>query len=272
MESKGKKVLRFIAMRLAIYPLIALVIFLLAGYSMMERMLLPAPKSDAKFGNITLYSQGATLDAYYLPPAENMPVILFSHGNGDVLKNLTSLLEEFAIRGYGILAYDYAGYGFSTGKAGEKQSYQDILAAYDYLVRIRAVAPEKIIVAGYSVGSGPSCYLTTQRQTAGLVLISAFASAIEVKLPFPLPFNRYNNADILSKSDVPVLIFHGENDDIVPVRNADKLYRCARGKKELHIVKNAAHNDIFNVMQEDFWQKLESFCRSQIPNTTTVKE
>ena len=126
---------------------------------------------------------------------------------------------------------------------------------------MRLIKPERIVAASFSVGCGPSCYLATQRKVAGLVLTAPFASAIEVMLPFPLPFNRYNNAKILSKTDVPLLIFHGADDEVIPLRNAHKLYNSAIGPKELLVIPQASHNNIFEVMGDKYWEKLAEFCK-----------
>ena len=95
-----------------------------------------------------------------------------------------------------------------------------------------------------------------------VLLISTFASTAQVLLPFSLPGETFNNTDRLSKSKVPLLIFHGQNDRIIPIRNSHKLYKhSAAGIKRFYIVEKAGHNDMFYRMGEDFFDLLAKFIR-----------
>jgi acetyl esterase/lipase len=125
----------------------------------LDRLLFPTPPPTPVSGNCQLNAGAAVLDALWLEGQKDHPVILYSHGNYETLQDMRSLCYEFRLQGYSVLAYDYAGYGASTGKASEKQAYLDIEAAYDYLLREKDVSPENIIAVGYSVGTGPSCHL-----------------------------------------------------------------------------------------------------------------
>ena len=257
-KSKVKKICSFIFTRILIYSLIAVVTLLTIGYISMERMLLPGVKAD-KAGNMVLRSGNAELDVFYHPAPAGRPTVIYSHGNGETLSSVKMLLNNFIQQKYGIIAYDYAGYGASAGRAGVKQACMDIEAVYRFLTRDEKISPDKIVLFGYSVGSGPSCHLLQKNTPAALVLAAPFASAIEVMLPFPLPGNRFCNAEIVGKSKVPLLLMHGTNDEIVPFRNSEKLYRKAGGSKHFLVVKAAGHNDLLMKMGGGFWLELEKF-------------
>lgn len=237
--------------------ILALFILLLLGYAFMERILFPAPKAEKKAGNITLQSGNARLDALWLPKENARNVILYSHGNGEHLAMIKPFLQEFVKHDYSVLAYDYAGYGASTGKAGEKQAYLDVETAYRYLTEKENIPPGKIIIAGYSVGSGASSYIATEYPVKALVLIAPFASAIQVVLPFSLPFDRFPNAERLKNKAVPVTVFHGTSDGIVPYRNGKTIFKKASGKKKLITIPGAGHASIFPAISETLWQELE---------------
>jgi len=80
-----------------------------------EALMLPAPRTEHRYGNVILQSGEAELDALWSPPPnDDGHVVLLSHGNGEILKNCFWWLEEFKKHGYGVLVYDYAGYGGST--------------------------------------------------------------------------------------------------------------------------------------------------------------
>ena len=189
-----------------------------------------------------------------------MPVVLFSHGNYQTLADIKPFCEDFQQHGYNIMAYDYAGYGSSTGTPSEKQACLDIEAVHDWLLQEKGVKAEDIVIMGYSVGGGPSCHLASQRPAKAIVLCAPFASAVRVVLPFSLPGDKFRNDRLLSKTDTPVLIFHGKQDRVIPFRNAERLYRIAKNtKKKLFAHEQADHNDLFAWLEDDFWKELADF-------------
>ena len=120
---------------------------------------------------------------------------------------------------------------------------------------------------GFSVGSGASCFIAEQHpEINSLVLIAPFASAIEVILPFPLPGNRFNNRKRLQNSAVPLLIFHGSADSVIPLRNSLTLYQTTGGRKKLIVVKNADHNNIHDFLGAGFYRILSDFTTIQQPD------
>lgn len=240
---------------------ITLGILLALAYLGMEKILFPAPgRYSERVGNVVIQSGNAELDAFFHAPADpGKPVILHSHGNGESLRYMFPAPRDYIRRGYGILVYDYAGYGASSGKAGEKQSCMDIAAAYDFLRNTKKIPPEKILPVGFSVGSGPSSFLAANYPVPGLVLCAPFASAIQVVFPFSLPGDRFPNADHLASKSVPLLLFHGKKDRIVPYRNGLKISRKAKGPVRFVPHDRADHNDLFDILGETFWQELETF-------------
>ena len=245
--------------RLLIYALLIPAVLLLLGYIFMERLLFPAVHTGTRTGNMTLRSGEFQLDAFYQAPPPGRPVILFSHGNGEILAYIKPFLQEMIRHNYGVMAYDYAGFGGSEGKPSEPQSCRDIEAAFRYLTETEKIDPRRIVIFGFSVGGGPSCHLASKHPENCLVLAATFASALQVVLPFSLPGDRFPNAKRLSRTPSPVLIFHGTADKVIPIRNGRKNYDSAIGRKKFISVPNADHNDLFDKLQETFWTELENF-------------
>ena len=235
--------------RLPVYLCIALVLLYTTGVLAMDKLLFPGAAEQSarppKNGNITLKSGNAEIDALYHYPAPGKPVLLYSHGNGETLDRIKPLLNQFIRMGYGVMAYDYAGYGNSTGYPTEKQSYMDIEAAFAYLQKKHKLSPRDIVIMGYSVGSGPSCYLAEKTAARALIIVSGFASAAQVLLPFSVPFDQFPNAERLKNCKIPLLIIHGKNDSIVPIRNGKKLFSSSPAAVKKMYIENAGHNDIF---------------------------
>lgn len=235
---------------------------LFIGLAMLNinQLIFPLPPATPPVGNCQLTAGDAVLDALYLEGKDGMPVILFSHGNYQTLADIKPFCEEFRKHGYSIMAYDYAGYGSSTGAPSELQASLDIEAVHDWLLREKGVKPEDIVIMGYSVGGGPSCHLASQRPAKAVVLCAPFASAVRVVLPFSLPGDKFHNDRKLSKTDTPVLIFHGKQDHVIPFRNAERLYKKAKStKKKLFAHDTADHNDLFDCLGDDFWTELADF-------------
>ena len=239
------------------FGLIALTVFLIMlGYIFMELLLFPAPYSGRKTGNKTLISNGEQLDVFYQKKSSTK-VILYSHGNNEYLAKIQPWLNKMVARGYSVLAYDYAGYGASSGKASVRQSIIDIETAYHFLTRKEHFSPQSIIVVGYSVGSGPATYLATKFKVKKLILIAPFASAAQVVLPWQMPFDKFKNAELLSQKKVPLTIFHGDKDMLIPYRNSKKIYKSARHPKKLIKINGADHKNIFQKFENQFWREID---------------
>ena len=120
-----------------------------------------------------------------------------------------------------VLAYDYEGYGKASGVPSEKSFYEDIDAAYAFLVDVLKQQPENIVIYGRSIGSGPSCYLAERLARANipvgaLILQSPLLSAFRVvfNFRFTLPGDIFPNIDRISNIRCPFLVVHGTRDEV----------------------------------------------------------
>lgn len=135
-------------------------------------------------------STGSRIPAFYIERPNAQVTILFSHGNAEDLGMIYDWFNDLArVLRVNIMAYDYTGYGKSNGVPNEDSCYADIEAAFQYLLEIRRLQPEQIVLYGRSLGSGPSCYLAqkTAREgnsVGGLILQSPLLSAYRVALDF----------------------------------------------------------------------------------------
>lgn len=201
---------------------------------------------------------GVFVSLLYLPPPEaGGPVILYSHGNAEDLSWLADYMVEYTRRGYGVAAYDYEGYGQSSGKSSEKKCYRDIDRVYRFLTEEAKIRPEQIIIYGMSVGSGPSCYLAEKSSAAALVLEAPFTSAFAVVGLSWLPGNRFPNFKRIRNIRIPVLIIHGDDDLIINQSHGRKLFEAANEPKYFYSVAGAGHNNIREVAGEDYWKSLK---------------
>lgn len=206
---------------------------------------------------------GGTIAAVHLRNPDARYTVLFSHGNAEHIVHGLDHLHAMRNAGFSVLAYDYSGYGLSTGRPSERAAYGDIQAAYDYLTRSKGVPPERIILHGRSLGGAVAADLASRHPAAGLVLESTFTSAFRVVRPYPiLPFDRFRTESKLPRIRMPVLVIHGTEDEVIGFWHGQRLYELARGPKQRLWVPGATHNDLAWVAGQRYWAALRTFADS----------
>lgn len=220
-----------------------------------KRQLIELPSND-----------GNQISALHLKAAGNAKTLLYSHGNGEDIWDRSSMLSLYQENGYSVLAYDYPGYGLSSGRPSERSVYAAAEAAWLYLTQEAGVAPEDIILYGRSIGSGPSCYLAWKYPAGGLVIESGFTSVTRVVTRIKLlPFDAFPNIRRISKIQCPVLFFHGERDEVVPFSHAQQMYERANDPKYCYWVPGGDHANLEGCAGEAYWESLEKFVQTLPP-------
>jgi fermentation-respiration switch protein FrsA (DUF1100 family) len=205
-------------------------------------------------------SGGERIAAVYLPNPAATYTVLLSHGNAEDLGWVLPSLPPLRDLGFGVFAYDYRGYGLSQGRASEQHVYADIDAAYDYLTRELRVPAARIILYGRSLGAGAAVDLAARQSVGGLILESPFLTAFRVMTRIPLfPFDRFRNVDKIGRVRCPVLVMHGEADEIVPLWHGQQLFERVPGPKMFLAVPGAHHNDFLWVAGARYVTALRDF-------------
>jgi fermentation-respiration switch protein FrsA (DUF1100 family) len=184
--------------------------------------------------------------------ADNGFWVLHLHGNADSAFSPWQERHCEALRrsGFNVLEIDYRGFGLTPGRPSETGMYDDAEAAYQALLR-RGVAPNRIILFGHSLGSGPAVLLATRHQAAALVLFGAFTSipdAAADRYPY-LPVRvavaiQFNSLARIGGVHIPVVIAHSRRDRLIPYSHAVKLFAAANDPKHL-ITFDSATDDGF---------------------------
>ena len=248
--------------------LIAAVLFygglaLLAWLTADRQIFLPPPPSysESDLPISFVATDDARIALVHLPNAQSEFTILVSHGNAEDLGHLAPFLREMHEAGFGVLAWDYRGYGLSSGgPSTAAATLRDIETVYAYATGELGIDPSRLIVHGRSVGSGPATHLAAHAPIAGLILENAFTSAFRVVTRWPiLPFDRFPNLKNIERIEAPVLVIHGTHDRIVPLSHGRQLYARARGPKQALWVERAGHNDLLWVAGERYWDALRRF-------------
>lgn len=192
-------------------------------------------------------NDGETLIAWYLPAKDGHPLILYFHGNGGALVDRVPRFRALAASGYGLLAISYRGYGGSTGSPSQKGLMEDGETAY-LEARARGNDGDHIVLMGESLGTGVAIALAATHEAAALVLDSPYSSAVEVAAAhypiFPvnsLMFDRFRSDLVIGDVHIPVLVLHGDEDDVIPINLARRLFDLANEPKTFMLVSGGKH-------------------------------
>jgi len=192
---------------------------------------------------------GVRLVAWYGRAAPGQPTLLYFHGNAGNLANRSERVRRYLAHGLGVFILSYRGYSGSTGAPTERANVADAKLAYQALME-DGVAPEDIILYGESLGSGIAVQLAAEKPVGGIILDAPYTSIVDVAAGaypfFPVRlfmFDRYETMRYLPDVHVPVLVIHGEDDEVIPVAMGRAVYAAARGPKEIVTFPGAGHSD-----------------------------
>jgi fermentation-respiration switch protein FrsA (DUF1100 family) len=209
---------------------------------------------------------GTRLFGWYVQPAAASPVLLWCHGNaGNLIHRLENLGELYRL-GLSVFIFDYRGYGRSSGTPSEEGLYQDALAAYGYLTGTRGVRPERLILFGRSLGASVAGEVASRKPAAGLILESPFPSFAAMArahyLGLPMHWllsGRFPLEERLKAVTMPVLVIHGDRDDIVPIELGRRVFEAAREPKSFYVIRGADHNNTYHVGGRAYFSRLKRF-------------
>ncbi|MEJ2671297.1 MAG: alpha/beta hydrolase, partial [Deltaproteobacteria bacterium] len=167
--------------------------------------------------------------------------------------------------GVQVFIFDYREYGRSSGRISREGSFLDAAAAYRYVTETKGVAAAEVVLFGRSLGTALATDLAIKNPCRGLILESAFTNSSEMArrmLPFLFdwrPKVPYDNLGKIDQVKAPVLIIHGSEDEIIPVDMGRRVFAAANPPKDLYVVPEAHHNDLYEVGGKEYFQRLQAF-------------
>jgi hypothetical protein len=210
---------------------------------------------------------GTRVEAWFVPgrgaSAERPgPAVMFFHGNGELIDHQLSLAGWYAARGVSVLLPEYRGYGRSEGKPSQAAIVADMLRFHDDLVARPEVDRARVVFHGRSLGGGVASALAAVRPPAALILESTFTSLAALArshgLPEALCRHPFRTDHVLPELRRPVLIFHGSEDEVIPVDHGRGLHASAPGSTYVELP--GRHND-FPRDRHAYERALEAFLR-----------
>ena len=218
---------------------------------MARRSRIPPPVPGSGVFQLTT-SDGVPLDALSLTSERPSAYwILFCPPSGrSIHGRVRRQLESLRAAGYNVLAFDYRGFGRNPGVPTESGVYEDAGTAYRHLTQQLGVPPDRIILAGRSLGSAVAIELATRVPSGGLLLLSAIDSVPETasRLYFWAPVGllasqRFDSKTKAPRVTVPVVQVHAPGDWLVPIDAARALFGRFRGRKVM-LELPGGHNDV----------------------------
>jgi fermentation-respiration switch protein FrsA (DUF1100 family) len=204
------------------------------------------------------------LHAWYVPRPDSEIATLHLHGNAGNITHRVLTARHIVEAGSAVLLLDYRGYGRSTGWPTEHGLYEDATAAWDWL---SSRHHERIVVHGESLGTAVAAELATRRKCAGVILEAPFTSARDVAsrvLPLlgGLLVWGYDTRSRMARINAPLLMIHGDRDEVIAYEFGEELYRAAAGPKSFWTIRGATHNDLHIVADREFSARLRAFYAS----------
>ena len=227
-----------------------------------SRALLWTPAAaELRFDDVVFEAEdGERLHGWWIPALRPPSIghLLYCHGNGGNIGDRVPQARALADAGLDVLLFDYRGYGRSSGSPDEPGTYRDGRAALRALLSRPGVDAGRVVYLGESLGGGVALALALESPPLGLVLESTFTSVREMaRLHYPLvpralvP-DAYPNLARIAGLRAPLLVIHGERDEVVPLAHGQALFASAPEPKWLRVVAGAGHNDLALLAGRDY--------------------
>lgn len=198
-------------------------------------------------------SEGLRVYAWFSLAPAGRPTVAIFHGNGGSLRSQRYRLKYFKDANMGVLVLGYRGYAGSDGAPSEDGLYTDARTALNWL-NAQGIADDRIVLYGESLGTGVATKMATEREFAAVVLESPYTSTVDVaasRFPFApvswLMKDRFDSLARIGQVQEPLLVMHGEADEVIPQAYGRRLFDAANEPKEGFWPKLAGHNSIFDL-------------------------
>ena len=248
-------VLKWLAVLASVGYLVGLGVLLFAQRSFIfpiPRTFSTAPEA-AGFGaaeeQVLTTADGEKVIVWHVPAKPGHAVVLYFHGNGDFLAGLVGRFRDITLDGTGLVALSYRGYAGSSGRPSEQGLLLDAMAAYAFASA--RYGADRIVVWGFSLGSGVAVALAADQPVGKLILESPYTSIADVAAAaFPiLPVrwlirDQFRSDQRIARVTAPLLIMHGVRDPTISIHWGERLFALAHEPKQFVRFPEGGHNDL----------------------------
>lgn len=203
------------------------------------------------------------LHGWYCPCEKPRAIVLFAHGNAGNIAYCSGVLQLLQTKlRVSVFAFDYRGYGRSDGLPTVEGALQDARAARTCLAQQAGVKASEIVLLGHSLGGAISTQLAAESPSRALIIQSTFSSLQDVaahhypRLAWLVPPGKLNSVAHIARYHGPVLQSHGDADQLIPFRFAQKLFQAANEPKTFVVLPGGDHNVGFT---PEYYRRLDEF-------------
>jgi fermentation-respiration switch protein FrsA (DUF1100 family) len=200
-------------------------------------------------------TDGTDLHGWFMPARSKDPkgTIVFSHGNAGSIGHHLGFVMWLVEAGYNVFMYDYRGFGKSDGEVNRHGMVEDVKSAFAYVAARKDVNANRLISYGHSLGGAKSVTALAEKHVEGLRALvidgtfssyQAMAKVVGGQLGADLITDELSPKDFIAKiKGTPLLVVHGDLDQVVPVAQGKQLFELANEPKTLFEVKKGHHGD-----------------------------
>jgi hypothetical protein len=199
--------------------------------------------------HILTTADGEKVIAWHVPAKPGHPVVIYFHGNGDFLAGLAFHFRAITTDGTGLVALSYRGYAGSSGRPSEQGLLQDAAAAYAFTSA--RYGADRIVLWGFSLGSGVAVALAAEQPVGKLILEAPYTSIVDLAASllriFPVRWlikDQFHSDRLIARVTAPLLIMHGAQDRTIPLGYGERLFALANQPKQFVRFPEAGHNDL----------------------------
>jgi fermentation-respiration switch protein FrsA (DUF1100 family) len=201
--------------------------------------------------HVLVTADGEKVIVWHVPAKPGHPVVLYFHGNGDFLAGFFGRFRDLIADGTGVVALSYRGYAGSSGRPSERGLLQDAAAAYAFTTA--RYGADRIVVWGFSLGTGVAVALAAEQPVGSLILEAPFTSTVDVAallfrfMPVRLVMrDQFRSDERIARVRVPLLFMHGTNDPAIPLVLGERLFALAHEPKQFVRFPGGGHENLGN--------------------------
>ena len=268
-QKRRNFILEFIFGILIIYTSVLILLFIF------QRNLMYHPDENNYFGDklevkiekvqIKTSDNISLLGWFHKKDIKNYKTIVYIHGNAGKLENRIHKLNHFKDMNVNFLIIAWRGFSGNSGSPSEKGLYIDGRSTINWL-KNKGIEEEDMILYGESLGTGIATHIAQNKNFAGLILETPFTSMVQAARNF-YPYipvglilkDKYKNDEKIKNINIPVLVMHGEVDQIVPFWMGKKIFSLANDPKYSYFTK---YDDHMMEYDEQLVLALNSFIES----------
>jgi fermentation-respiration switch protein FrsA (DUF1100 family) len=199
--------------------------------------------------HILATADGEKVIVWHVPAKPGHAVVIYFPGNGDFLAGLVDHFRAITSGGTGLLALSYRGYAGSSGRPSEQGLLQDAAAAYAFAAA--RYSTDRIVLWGFSLGSGVAVALAAEQPVGKLILEAPFTSIMDIAAALlrivPVRWlirDQFHSDERIARVTAPLLILHGARDPTIPISFGERLFALAHEPKQFVRFPEGGHNDL----------------------------